>query len=66
MISDEIKTIYILQGNCGYLKYQDTSTGKLVSQLRTKLGRCDCMTQNPYNAVINLGHHNGMLLQNSV
>lgn len=46
-------------GNQGYLKYQDTSTGKLVSELRTKLGRCDCMTQNPYNSVINLGHHNG-------
>ncbi|XP_065646581.1 uncharacterized protein LOC100201145 isoform X4 [Hydra vulgaris] len=46
-------------GNCGFLKYQDTSTGKLVSELRTKLGRCDCMAQNPYNAIINLGHYNG-------
>ena len=41
------------------MKYQDTSTGRLVSELRTKLGRCDCMTQNPYNAIINLGHYNG-------
>lgn len=46
-------------GNTGYLRYQDTSTGKMVSNLRTKLGRCDCMAQNPYNAIINLGHHNG-------
>ena len=46
-------------GNSGYLKYQDISTGKLVSEIRTKLGRCDSMTQNPYNAVVNLGHHNG-------
>jgi len=46
-------------GNHGFLKYQDTSTGKLVSSLRSKLGRCDCMSQNPYNAVVNLGHQNG-------
>lgn len=43
----------------GILKYQDTSTGKPVVDLYTKLGKCDCMTQNPYNAVINLGHYNG-------
>ena len=30
-------------GNAGFLKYQDTSTGELVAELRTKLGRCDCM-----------------------
>lgn len=52
------------QGNHGNLKYQDTSTGKLVSSLKTRLGRCDCMTQNPYNAVIQLGHHNGELSVN--
>lgn len=46
-------------GNCGFLKYQDTSTGQLVSEIRTKLGRCDCMSQNSFNAVINLGHANG-------
>ncbi|ORX49851.1 BING4CT-domain-containing protein [Hesseltinella vesiculosa] len=46
-------------GNAGYLKYQDTSTGQLVAELRTKLGGCDTMTQNPWNAVINLGHGNG-------
>jgi len=46
-------------GNSGYLKYQDTSTGQMVVEHGTKLGRCDCMTQNPYNAIINLGHANG-------
>ncbi|KAJ3012200.1 Small subunit (SSU) processome component [Thoreauomyces humboldtii] len=46
-------------GNAGWLKYQDTSTGKLVAEQRTKLGRCDVMTQNPYNAVMHLGHANG-------
>ena len=37
-------------GNAGYLKYQDTSTGRLVGELRTKLGPCDVMRQNPSNA----------------
>ncbi|XP_078342132.1 uncharacterized protein LOC144627967 isoform X2 [Oculina patagonica] len=46
-------------GDYGILKYQDTSTGKPVAELFTKLGKCDCMTQNPYNAVIHLGHYNG-------
>lgn len=43
----------------GWLKYQDTSTGELVYEHSTKLGNCDCMVQNPWNAVINLGHYNG-------
>jgi U3 small nucleolar RNA-associated protein 7 len=46
-------------GNAGFLKYQDTSTGELVAELRTKLGRCDCMALNPYNAIVHLGHSNG-------
>lgn len=46
-------------GNAGYLKYQDTSTGELVVEHRTKLGACNVMKQNPYNATILLGHHNG-------
>ncbi|CAO3622847.1 unnamed protein product [Cunninghamella blakesleeana] len=46
-------------GNAGYLKYQDTSTGNLVAELRTKLGTCNVMTQNPWNAVVHLGHTNG-------
>ncbi|KAG5460374.1 MAG: WD40-repeat-containing domain protein [Olpidium bornovanus] len=46
-------------GNAGYLKYQDTSTGQLVAEHRTRLGRCDTMTQNPTNAIIHLGHANG-------
>jgi len=46
-------------GKGGWLKYQDTSTGDLVSEHRTKLGPCDTMTQNPWNAVMCLGHLNG-------
>jgi len=47
------------QGNPGYLKYQDTSTGQLLIEHRTKLGACNAMTQNLHNAVIHLGHQNG-------
>ncbi|KAG6877193.1 hypothetical protein C0993_009510 [Termitomyces sp. T159_Od127] len=46
-------------GNSGYLKYQDTSTGQLLVEHRTKLGACTAMTQNLHNAVIHLGHQNG-------
>jgi len=45
----------------GWLKYQDTSTGQLVYEHPTKLGNCDCMVQNPWNAIINLGHFNGTI-----
>jgi len=47
------------QGNPGYLKYHDTSTGQLVAEHRTKLGSCDVMAQNTHNAFIHLGHQNG-------
>lgn len=46
-------------GNTGYLKYHDVSTGDLVSELRTKLGPTQAMKQNPWNAVMHLGHGNG-------
>ncbi|TIC12965.1 BING4CT-domain-containing protein [Wallemia mellicola] len=46
-------------GNTGWLKYQDTSTGMMVSQHRTKLGPTSAMAQNPSNANISLGHQNG-------
>ena len=46
-------------GEGGWLKYHDTSTGTLVSQHRTALGRCDVLTHNPQNAVALCGHSNG-------
>lgn len=46
-------------GRSGYLKYQDTSTGELVSHHRTKLGPCNVLRQNTSNAVVHLGHSNG-------
>jgi hypothetical protein len=47
------------QGVAGYLRYHDTSTGNLLTEIRTKLGPCEVMTQNPQNAIIHLGHANG-------
>lgn len=46
-------------GESGVLRYQDTSHGQLVAQHKTRLGPCDVMRQNPWNAVLNLGHSNG-------
>ena len=46
-------------GTAGVLRYQDTSTGAIVAQHRTKLGPCSVMAQNPWNAVMVLGHGNG-------
>ncbi|KZP04303.1 hypothetical protein FIBSPDRAFT_968251 [Athelia psychrophila] len=33
----------------GYLKYQDTSTGQLLVEHRTKFGTCNAMAQNRHN-----------------
>eukprot|EP00299_Pterocystis_sp_00344_P019025 c9476_g1_i1.p1 GENE.c9476_g1_i1~~c9476_g1_i1.p1 ORF type:complete len:520 (-),score=100.95 c9476_g1_i1:48-1607(-) len=43
----------------GVLRYTDTSTGASVAEHYTKMGACNVMHANPYNAVINLGHPNG-------
>ena len=41
------------------LRYQDTSTGNLVAELPTRLGQPTSLGQNPYNAVLHVGHQNG-------
>ena len=46
-------------GNAGYLKYVDTSIGNMVAEMPTKQGTPTAMAQNPYNAIIHLGHQNG-------
>jgi len=43
----------------GMIRFQDTSTGEVVAQHRTKLGRVGAMRQNPANAVTCCGHYNG-------
>lgn len=51
--------LLVTAGNSGVLKYHDVSTGVLKSELRTKLGPTQAMKQNPWNAVMHLGHANG-------
>ncbi len=51
--------LLVTAGNAGWLKYQDTSTGKLVAEVRTKLGSCTALAQNKFNAIIHTGHTNG-------
>jgi U3 small nucleolar RNA-associated protein 7 len=46
-------------GNAGWLKWHDTSTGKLVTQVGTKQGTPTTLAQNPRNAVLHVGHQNG-------
>ncbi|XP_062515395.1 uncharacterized protein LOC134190874 [Corticium candelabrum] len=43
------------------LKYQDVSTGSFVAEYKTRKGPCDVLTHNPYNAIVLLGHHNGVV-----
>lgn len=43
----------------GQLHYQDVTTGEMVGNYRTRLGRCDVMQVNPFNSVVVLGHSNG-------
>lgn len=45
----------------GVLRYQDTSTGHIVAQHKTKLGPCSVMRHNPHNAVECLGHARGVV-----
>ncbi|CEI63066.1 putative U3 small nucleolar RNA-associated protein 7 [Fusarium venenatum] len=46
-------------GSSGFLKYQDTSTGQLVAEIPTRLGQPCALKQNPWNAVLHVGHQNG-------
>ena len=43
----------------GFLKYTDTSTGQTVAELPTRLGAPTSLCQNPWNAILHVGHQNG-------
>ena len=43
----------------GFLRYMDTSTGRIVAELPTRKGTPTALAQNPYNAILHVGHHNG-------
>lgn len=46
-------------GMSSNLKYQDVSTGQLVSEIHTKGGAPCSLAQNPWNAICHIGHQNG-------
>eukprot|EP00981_Chlorochromonas_danica_P006463 scaffold1401_cov180-Ochromonas_danica.AAC.13 len=48
-------------GQSGQVKWHDVSTGELVGAHNTSLGSCHIMRQNPANAVMHLGHSNGVV-----
>ena len=52
---------FLLAGieNSGFLRYTDTSTGQIVAEHPTRKGSPTAMTQNPYNAILHVGHQNG-------
>lgn len=45
----------------GQMHYQDITTGEMVANFRTGLGRSDAMRVNPFNSVVSLGHSSGMV-----
>lgn len=49
-------------GTGGLLRYHDVSTGELQVTLRTRMGPIQSMAQNPWNAVMHVGHANGTVL----
>lgn len=52
---------FLLAGveNSGFLRYTDTSTGQIVAELPTRKGPPTALAQNPYNAILHVGHQNG-------
>lgn len=48
-------------GLSGYLKWQDVSTGNLVTETPTKMGPPTSLAQNPYNGILHVGHQNGQV-----
>ncbi|KAF5749302.1 U3 small nucleolar RNA-associated protein 7 isoform X1 [Tripterygium wilfordii] len=43
----------------GQLHYQDVTTGEMIGNFRTGLGRTNVMEVNPFNGVVALGHSGG-------
>jgi len=52
---------FLLAGveNSGFLRYTDTSTGQIVAEYPTRKGAPTALGQNPYNAILHVGHQNG-------
>ncbi len=53
--------LLVSSGKDGFLRYQDVSIGNIVAEWRTKHGEAVAMRQNPQNAVMHLGHADGVV-----
>ena len=45
----------------GHLRYHDTSTGIPLVDVNVRCSRLHCIAQNPSNAIVHLGHQNGVV-----
>jgi U3 small nucleolar RNA-associated protein 7 len=45
----------------GIIRYTDVSTGQSLGELYTKLGPPTAFVQNPYNAILHVGHQKGLV-----
>lgn len=45
----------------GILRYTDTSTGQMLTEIPTKLGPPTSFCQNPHNAILHAGHQKGIV-----
>jgi U3 small nucleolar RNA-associated protein 7 len=45
----------------GMLRYTDTSTGQMLTEIPTKLGPPTSFCQNPHNAILHAGHQKGLV-----
>ncbi|RKP40073.1 WD40-repeat-containing domain protein [Dimargaris cristalligena] len=54
---------FLLASGCesGHLVYQDISTGVVAAKHNPRLGPIRTMALNPWNAIINIGHSDGMV-----
>ena len=43
----------------GHLKYQDVTTGEIVSEMKSKKGEPSSLCQNPQNGIMHMGHSYG-------
>lgn len=48
-------------GHSGWIKWHDISIGEYVTGFQTGHGPCRIMKQNPHNAIMHLGHSNGIV-----
>lgn len=45
----------------GVIRYTDISTGKMITEIPTKLGPPTALCQNPHNAILHAGHQKGLV-----